>query len=146
MTDTQLAPARVTIQPSDLFEAACVALENETVQRCVGTLREETPDGQVMYCAEGVIAQVLINAYPDRFSWADRGHLFDRYTRDRTLMLHSVHWNLLHPRGATIASAAALAYDRGSIAGINDSNEASFADIAAVLRVARADVDLLRRP
>lgn len=141
MTDTVLAPARVTITPTDLFEAACVALENETVQRCIGKLRAENLDGTVMHCAEGVIAQVLINADPARFQWNAIGQMVDRERHRTVSMLESEHWNLLHRHGFFIANETAAAFGRGSIAGINDHEKASFSDIATQLRAARTRVE-----
>lgn len=140
MTDTLVTPRTVTLAPTDLFEAACVALENETVQQCRGVLRKQTADGSVMHCAEGVIAQVLMNAYPGRYGWTGDGALLDLVDEERMTMLRPADWNRLHPRGNAIATFTAAGFFRASIAGVNDIDVLPFSLIASELRLARLTV------
>lgn len=143
MTDTLIQPRTITVHPTDLLEAACVALENETVQQCKGHMRR-VEYGEVMHCAEGVIAQVLINAYPKVYAWDGLGHLHNRQQHLSSCMLEPADWNRLHPEGAAISHRAADLLGAGSIAGANDNAGASFAEVAAALRQARVVVESWR--
>jgi hypothetical protein len=95
--------------------------------KCTGALKK----GE-MHCIEGVFAQVLINHYPDRFSWIPNGEPGEFRMRDNTrigslnerpLSYHALlpdHWNLLHPNGSYIATMVAAAFGYSYVASVND--------------------------
>jgi hypothetical protein len=143
MTDTTLAPQRVTTQETDLLMIGILALENDHYQQCIGTLRQ--PNEQRVHCAEGVFAELLVQAYPERFTWLIGGELYDRRrVGDSGYASHSTlqpdHWNALHPHGAAIAERAAEILGSCAISAANDHGR-SFTEIAGALRQARAEVE-----
>lgn len=156
MTDTQVAPARVTITETDLLEAGIVALESGEYTKGCGSLRfaarwderEGVVRPQFMHCAEGVLTELLVHAYPDRFAWVSNGLLLDRDSGEMSSYLQPEHWNLMHPRGAVISRIAAgkLRPHGPTIHQVNDAGdryggEVSFTEIAAALRAARAEIE-----
>jgi hypothetical protein len=143
MTDTTLAPSRVRLTDTDLLEAGIVALESGAYQQCHGRLRNALGSEQPMHCAEGVFAELLVRAYPERFSWTIAGLLYDSVAMHTYSVLTGGHWDLMHPYGGTIQSRAArkLRHDTLRIAAANDLGGVTFPEIAAALRRARAEVE-----
>jgi hypothetical protein len=140
MNQTTLAPARVTVRASDLLEAGIVALESQQYVQCTSYLRR---DG--MYCAEGVFADQLVQAYPERYGWMDKDALVDRRDGEVWVVLGGEVLSDLHPRGGEIFTRAANRLGYAGIAVANDRGK-TFAEIAAALREARAEVEQERVP
>lgn len=121
----------------DLLQEGIDSLRLHPEIQCVGSLKRGS-----MKCAEGVFAQVLIDHFPERFSWVANGEQEEFRIRDqekvseftgRLLSFHALlpeHWNLLHPNGYRIAAMVAAAFGYTHIANVNDHGHIPFLQIA----------------
>lgn len=134
-TATETREQAITLREADLLEAAIVALESGEYEQCTGMLRAGN-----RYCAEGVLADVLVRAYPERFSWL--GYALN--TRGcgvlNVLNLPDDGWECLHPSGRCLSWRAGEVMECRSVSEANDYGH-TFPQIAAALRQARAEIE-----
>ena len=111
MDEVRIAPARVTLAPATLFDAACVALESDEFVQVRAAMRDAN-NGR---CAWGVVRTVMGRAGLN--SWSD-----------------------VHPRMVDIERRAGQLLGYDGIESANDAGE-PFGIIAAALRRARIEVE-----
>ena len=134
-------PETVTLRETDLLEAGIVALESGLIPQC----RQQLRIGNER-CAEGVFADLLVAAYPERYAWSGAflAEISDPH-KNGSSSLSSLDFNRLHPRGSEIAVRAVrlmgfteFDYD---LTHANDYGRKTFAEIAAALRQAREEIE-----
>jgi hypothetical protein len=113
MDDRVIAPATVTVRPSSLFDAVCVALESGEFTQVRGRLFA----GEGRACVWGVAHEVAWRA----------GLSFEGFPP-------------LHPELVAIERSAARMLGYDCVASANDAGE-HFGIIAAALRAARLEID-----
>lgn len=114
MAHAVIAPARVTVQPTTLFDAVCVALESGEFTQVYGTMRDEG-NGR---CAWGVLDEMI----------------------QRAGLYRSLGQTVVHPRIFDIERRAGELLGYSCMEEANDAGE-PFAIIAAALRAARIEIE-----